>query len=173
MRYCRQCGAELRPSASFCVDCGAAADAITSALSVSQRQRVLEEEMVRLEAQSRFAAAQKAVGDAKKMESARIAFFILVGGAAALIFLVLISGGESPEESFDYANFTPEGFASIIKQAEECHTMRNKKCVQRAAEILVQAYEARSQRDGVDRSVVIQKWTEVMVSGDLGYKPMR
>jgi hypothetical protein len=43
--------------------------------------------------------------------------------------------------------------------------------VQAKARELYLLYEAVSAKDGIDRSVILNEWREVIASGDLGYTP--
>ncbi len=151
MNTCRRCGSHLRPDAGFCVGCGTR----------------LNEERSQREAQRQD----------------KIAWLLLLASCALLaIGACLTVSGEEPKSTagqtskptrVEYVDFTPGGVVSIVRQAEECHATRNKACVQRAAEILVRVYESKSQVDGLDQSVLLQKWKAAMHSGSLDYEPQR
>lgn len=58
-----------------------------------------------------------------------------------------------------------------LRQAEDCQRYGQKKCVEFCAEEIYRILSAASDRDGIDRKVVLHYWREVMDTGDLGYKP--
>jgi hypothetical protein len=98
----------------------------------------------------------------------RICLGIFVGATIMTTILALVSGRRA-EPLADL----PERIQALRREVEFCQQQHSKACVQEKARGLYLLYSAASQKDGVDRSVILDNWRGVAASGDLGYMPQQ
>jgi hypothetical protein len=100
----------------------------------------------------------------QKVVVAIIGLFVV--GLAALVLLSYVLPSPDRTETTDQ-----EVAAIYLRQAEACQVSGDKNCVKLCAEKMYRLLSAKSQRDRVDRRVALEAWHEVIMTGDLGYRP--